>query len=168
MGRRRSQSSLTGVSGILKRSFKTLKLNSALREYKIFKVWNEAVGDRIAAKTKPFRVIGSTLYVKVSSSPWMQELNFMKADILDKLNTRITGKKVEDIILRPGRWEKKVTSNNSESPPWLDVHLSKKDEDSIKKRFASVKDLELRETLFRLRISEKRLRAFKKKASRQK
>ncbi|MEF3167766.1 MAG: DUF721 domain-containing protein [Deltaproteobacteria bacterium] len=57
------------------------------RQGRIWEVWEEAVGERIACHAWPERVQGrDTLVVAVSDSIWMQELSFLKAEILARLN----------------------------------------------------------------------------------
>ena len=48
--------------------------------------WDELVGPGIAAVTRPLRVSEGTLFVAVKTSPWMMELNMMKADLMRRLN----------------------------------------------------------------------------------
>ncbi len=50
--------------------------------------WADAVGEQISSVTHPRTVSGGTLFVEVRSSTWMSELDFMKEEILGKLNER--------------------------------------------------------------------------------
>jgi predicted nucleic acid-binding Zn ribbon protein len=48
--------------------------------------WSERVGPAIAAVTQPLRVSEGTLFVGVSTSAWLMELNLMKGDLMRHLN----------------------------------------------------------------------------------
>lgn len=50
--------------------------------------WADAVGEQISSVTHARSVSGGTLFVEVRSSAWMSELDFMKEEILGKLNER--------------------------------------------------------------------------------
>jgi predicted nucleic acid-binding Zn ribbon protein len=50
--------------------------------------WAAAVGEQISSVTHARAVSGGTLFVEVRSSAWMSELDFMKEEILGKLNKR--------------------------------------------------------------------------------
>ncbi len=49
------------------------------------------------------RFVTALLFVKVSSPVWMQELQFMKEMIADKLNQRLNGEIVKNIFFMVGR-----------------------------------------------------------------
>ena len=60
--------------------------------------WGSRVGPQIAAVTRPLRVSESTLFVAVSTSPWMMELNLMKGDLLRHLNAGKKKGRIEQIV----------------------------------------------------------------------
>lgn len=53
------------------------------KEYDVVARWKELMGDRIAEVTECTRVEDGTLYIKVSSAAWRQELVYLKAQLLD-------------------------------------------------------------------------------------
>ena len=60
-----------------------------LRAYAVWNFWSEEVGDAIAQRAQPARVRNGILFVTVASHPWMQELQFMKETIRERLNARL-------------------------------------------------------------------------------
>ncbi|HIE04402.1 MAG TPA: DUF721 domain-containing protein [Candidatus Latescibacteria bacterium] len=60
-------------------------------------LWNEVVGETIAAHTSVIGIRGGVLVVRVGSASWRNELFFMKPKILEKLNARIGSDVVKDI-----------------------------------------------------------------------
>ncbi len=61
-------------------------MGAKLQENEVFKFWPKAVGKQIALQTKPDSLRNGTLFIKTTSSVWVQQLHFMKEEILEKLN----------------------------------------------------------------------------------
>ncbi len=69
-------------------------------------IWREVVGRTIARNAQPEKIRNGTLFVKVSSPVWMQELQFMKEMIAEKLNQRLPNHAaVKNIFFMVGRIE---------------------------------------------------------------
>lgn len=64
------------------------------------RVWELAVGSRIAAKTSPSHMEKGTLFVRVANATWAQELALLSDEILRELRTR--GIQVEALRFRTG------------------------------------------------------------------
>lgn len=65
-------------------------------------VWTQTVGPPISDHAKPFAVKGSLLLVHVSSSAWLHQLQFLKADLLERLNGALRHQRIEDIKFKIG------------------------------------------------------------------
>ncbi len=76
-----------------------LPVRDRLREYAVWNVWAEVVGDLIASKADPIRIEDGKLFVRVSSSTWMQEVQFLKDEIRGRLNQRLGAPVVRDLFL---------------------------------------------------------------------
>jgi hypothetical protein len=87
------------VIGQLMASFKSESGDIMSR---IWSLWPSAVGAQIAGNTRPTAYKGHTLYVNVESSPWMQELRFLKSDIIYKVNETLGTDAVRTIKFRVG------------------------------------------------------------------
>jgi predicted nucleic acid-binding Zn ribbon protein len=61
-------------------------LTEQIQRTGVLESWAETVGERISSVTRARAVSGGTLFVEVKSSAWMSELDFMKEEILGKLN----------------------------------------------------------------------------------
>jgi predicted nucleic acid-binding Zn ribbon protein len=57
--------------------------------FEISEIWESAVGAMIANDSRPWKINGNVLEVHVSNSSWLHHLNFMKNDIVQKLNTQL-------------------------------------------------------------------------------
>jgi len=104
------------LSALLHTGLAGLGLGERLREIDIWRLWPEVVGPVVATRSQPLRIINGTLYVAVSSGPWMQELSFHKAMMKDKLNDRLGGEVVREIILKSGRVESAAPPSADEAP----------------------------------------------------
>jgi predicted nucleic acid-binding Zn ribbon protein len=74
-----------------------LGIKKKLHEQDAFVVWDEAVGERIAAIAKPMRMIRGTLIVGVKSGAWRNELSMRKQEIVRRLNELLGDETVKDI-----------------------------------------------------------------------
>jgi predicted nucleic acid-binding Zn ribbon protein len=68
----------------------------------IWRYWDEAVGETIAQNARPAVFKGRMLYVNVTNSPWIHQLQFLKQDIIQKLNLALGHNAVDDIKFKIG------------------------------------------------------------------
>ncbi len=101
----RKDASIEQLGAVLDKSLKRLELAPRLDEYGVWPVWNDVVGQPIARNAQPEKIRNGTLFVKVSSSVWMQQLQFMKELITEKLNQRLGALVVKNIFFVVGRIE---------------------------------------------------------------
>ena len=69
---------------------------------RIWKVWEEVVGQPIASHAQPMRIKQKRLRVRVSDPIWYQELNFMAEDIRERLNHALGRTAIEKIEFSVG------------------------------------------------------------------
>ena len=93
---------MNSLSGVLEQVMKGLSLDKALLQAQILRRWDAVVGPSIAAHAQPEELRASKLYVRVDSSPWLQELTLLKPSLLKKLNTALGKEVVGDLVLRLG------------------------------------------------------------------
>lgn len=72
-------------------------------EYRVWDVWEDAVGEALARKACPIKIQNGTLFVMVSHSILMQELQFTKAKLRERLNDTLGAVVVRDIRFVLGR-----------------------------------------------------------------
>ncbi len=95
------------VSDVLSKLMKDYGLSAKTHEYRILKIWDKAVGDRIASHAQPLRLIREVLTVIVDSPVWMHQLTFYKEDLISKMNAGIGRDIVKDIRFKTGKIEGK-------------------------------------------------------------
>ncbi len=74
------------------------KLREALDRVDAAGEWHERVGEAIGQVTRARGVSGATLFVEVKSSSWLMELNFMKREILARINEGRERGRIEKIV----------------------------------------------------------------------
>jgi len=95
--------SIERVSQLLTGEFGGSVFGNRLKELVIWQHWSKAVGASIAAHTRPLRIYGGQLTVLVSSATWMQQLNFMKEELRNKLNHTLGDEQVKSISFKTGK-----------------------------------------------------------------
>ena len=115
--------------------------------HRAFIIWEKVVDPQMLPYTRPLVIHGRTLWIEVSDSIRMQQLNFMKYDLLQKINDKIKPQYLEDI-----RYRQNVLASRPEEAP---TSPEKIPVDPVKKRefshlLGSVHDGECRNALEKL------------------
>lgn len=116
----RKDSQVDRLSAVLSQSLKRLDLHSRLDDYGVWPIWNDVVGKTIAKNAQPEKIRNGTLIVKVSSPVWMQQLQFMKEMIVEKLNQRLKNDTVKSVFFLVGRIDTTDVDMPVESTPTND------------------------------------------------
>jgi predicted nucleic acid-binding Zn ribbon protein len=90
------------IGGVLDGLLKQLRPEAEDGMLRIWRIWEETVGDEISRNARPAAVKGSTLLVHVSSSTWVHQLQFLKRDLISRLNAGLGQNRVEDIKFKVG------------------------------------------------------------------
>lgn len=86
------------IAGVLK----TCRRDRDSELTQVWSLWNNAVGDVIAKNAKPEAFKGTLLLVRVNSAPWMHHLQFLRKDIINKVNSALGKDLVQDIKFKIG------------------------------------------------------------------
>jgi len=81
------------LSEFLPNLFQNRGLSREYSLWQIYSLWNRVVGKNIAKYAQPKKFYRNNLTVVVKTSSWMQELQFMKKEITDRLNREIQNRK---------------------------------------------------------------------------
>jgi len=90
------------INSILERVLSGFNLGIKVSQYQIWEVWDSVVGQHIARHAQPHQIRHMVLWTVVSNSTWMQQLEFTKHAIIDRLNERIGEKVIKDMRFRIG------------------------------------------------------------------
>ena len=146
--RRRKGSSFPRLIGdILPETLRRKSIHLPMKDRRLIEAWNRAVGPQIGAKAQPDRLRDDVLYVRVSTSVWMHELQFMKQDIIEKLNGILGAAAVSQIRFFIGDVEAPPEKPSPRIAPVDASDLRADERDYIDSALAGVADPELRKIL---------------------
>lgn len=94
--------SLIPLPSVLTRMLKSHGMDAAMREYSLQQHWTEIVGEHIGHHTWPDSIRHRKLYLLVENSPWMQQLQYLKPELLSKINDATEGEPLSEIAFRVG------------------------------------------------------------------
>ena len=139
----------TEISTLLTEIIRQRNWHRRIGLHQVFDFWGEIVEKDAVALSRPSLIRGSVLWVNVSDSAWMHHLHLQKADMLDRINSRLTDEEITDIRFKIdtslGQPEKgQITEHRKRSAP--DPEQTREFEVMI----SSLKDKEIRETMKRL------------------
>jgi predicted nucleic acid-binding Zn ribbon protein len=92
----------TPLSRILPGVLRHLRTAEDAELIQIWQIWDEAVGTTIAQNAQPAAFKGSLLIVHVESSVWTQQLQFLKYDIIKRLNHALGDTLITDMRFKIG------------------------------------------------------------------
>ncbi|MFQ5682443.1 MAG: DciA family protein [Candidatus Binatia bacterium] len=133
---------------ILETSLKRLDQSDQVVEYGVWPIWDEMVGSTIARNAQPEKIRHGTLFVKVSSPTWMQQLQYMKEMISEKLNQSLGREVVKNIFFFVGKIETEGARSEDKDvrTPNHSVSKSKLNEQPLN----TIKDPQIRRAFKRL------------------
>ncbi len=73
-----------------------------LGEYRLQQQWKTIAGTFVASHTWPTGIRFHTLYVAVENSVWLHQLTYLKATLLEKIQSETKEIELQDIIFRIG------------------------------------------------------------------
>lgn len=137
--------------------------NALASWFKLKNAWPKIVGANISKKTSPIKIVRKTLYLTVATSSWMEELKYLKEEIIIKINDELRNTEVQDIVFRMGNITNDDVSPDFHKPPNSNVlaggphltQLSQKDINYIDRLVAHIKDDNLKESMRRAIIASK-------------
>jgi predicted nucleic acid-binding Zn ribbon protein len=138
------------VNTAVKGALRSLNLDAKMRGYAVWGVWDQAVGETVAQQAQPTLVRGGTLFVKCSSSAWMQELQFMKGTICKELNRLVGREAVKDIKFQMGTIARPTQETSSINDQ--EVSLDDDERARIDEALRPLQDAETREIVRRLMV----------------
>ena len=102
MVKKKQKNDVVHIGDIMAGVLKTCRHDSDVELSQVWNLWDDAVGDTIAKNARPEAFKGRLLLVRVNSSPWMHHLQFLKKDIIKKVNTALGKDLVQEIKFKIG------------------------------------------------------------------
>lgn len=156
MRRRYRPARFINIGDILQKELKKRGFPVQIDDRQLKDFWEEAVGPVIAAQTRLESRKKDILNVKVSSSVWMQQLHFLREEIIEKVNRAPGSEPIKDIRFTIGqiRAAESAKEGGTSSKTGRAAPLKERDKRMIEETTATLKDPELKEMLKRLMLKE--------------
>ena len=78
-------------------------------EFRVFDCYARVVGEQLRSRTMPERLVGTTLFVRASTSALAHELTLLRADILERMASEMGQGIVLELRTRVGRIPQSAT-----------------------------------------------------------
>jgi hypothetical protein len=104
------------LRSILEKTLKALEIDVPLKAYSILGAWNEIVGESVSAHSQPRSIRNRILFIDVSHSTWMQQLQFLKPTLLEKINIFLGEPLIEDIRFKLGKIPRTMSASTKTHP----------------------------------------------------
>jgi len=108
-GMTESRRSLTPLPDLIAGVIKTHGFQSRMVEFSLQQQWGAIVGPHIAGHTYPESIRHHKLFLLAETSVWLQQLLFLKSEILAKITAVMGADVLTDIVLRVGVVPVRVT-----------------------------------------------------------
>ncbi len=149
------------VSTLLKQILAQPGLGEQITRHQAWLIWDQLVGEQIAARARPLRLRKGVLEVQVDHPVWMQQLQMLKPQILEKISAKIPNAGITDIYLRQTRNAQTYTAKKSrkttEPPPWTEIELTVAEIEAIEKELSPVQNSDLKNEMRKLFTRQKQL-----------
>jgi len=77
-------------------------LRAAAAVLEIRRIWPEIAGEVLAGRSEPAAVNAGRLIVYVTSNAWLSEFQYIKQDILERLQAAVPGARVSELVVKIG------------------------------------------------------------------
>ena len=132
---------MTELSLLLPNALRQLPPSDELAEKLVISVWERAVGETLAQRTRPFRLYQSTLIVSVPSLVWKRELHHLQEEILQGLRKAIGRRIVYALEFRvDDEFDSRKASppaRSAEIPKSVDLSLDCIEDAELRRSFAA-------------------------------
>lgn len=109
--------SLMPLQDVLVRALKAHGMQTLMLACSLQQHWTEIVGDQVGRHSWPDSIRHRKLYLVAENSVWMQQLRFLKPELLAKINAACDGDAITDIVLRVGSVASAQDSNGQTEAP---------------------------------------------------
>lgn len=151
------------IRSILEDTLKALEINVPVKTYSILGAWNEIVGESVGEHSQPRSIRNRILFIDVSHSTWMQQLQFLKPTLLEKVNGFLGEPLIQDIRFRLGKISRTIappSKTHSLEHEKLDKATLKRIESVLEE----IEDKEVQKSLHEVLIKGAKLERSRKKS----
>lgn len=149
------------VGSLLKQLLNEPGIGEQINRHQAWLIWDKLVGEQIAARARPLKLRKGVLEVQVDHPVWMQQLQMMKPQILEKITAKIPNAGITDIYLRQSRgnqgYRPTKQKTSAEPPAWTKKELSGEEKEAIEAELSGINNPELKEEMRRFFTLQKQL-----------
>ena len=150
------------MHSILEKTLKALEIDVPLKTYSIMGAWKEIVGEPVAIHSQPYSIRNKILFIEVSHPTWMQQLQFLKPTLLEKINHFLGESLIQDIRFRLGKISP-ILPAPSKTPSFEHENLDKVTLDQIEHIVQAIDDESIKRGLREVLIKSAKLERSRKK-----
>jgi hypothetical protein len=150
------------IRSILEKTVKALEIDVPLKTYSILGAWKEIVGESVAGHSQPHSIRNRILFIDVAHPTWMQQLQFLKPTLLEKINTFLGEPLIQDIRFKLG----KISQTISVPPNTVrmeDKKLDKATLNRIESLVQKINNEEVKESLRQVLIKGAKLERYRRR-----
>jgi hypothetical protein len=151
------------IHSILEKTLKALEIDLPLKSYSIWGTWKEIVGESVALQTQPRSIRNGILFIDVSHPTWMQQLQFFKPTLLEKINVFLGEPLIQDIRFKLGKISPTISAP-SKTHSFKDEKLNKATLNQIESIIKTIEDQEVRKSLKDVLIQSAKLEQSRRKS----
>jgi predicted nucleic acid-binding Zn ribbon protein len=150
------------IHSILEKTLKALEIDVSVKTYSIFGAWKEIVGESVALQTQPRSIRNQILFIDVSHPTWIQQLQFLKPTLLEKVNGFLGESRIQDIRFKLGKISP-IPVPSSKTRAWCGEDLDEGTLKRIELLVQKIDDGEVKTTLKDVLIKGAKLERYRKK-----
>ena len=150
------------LHSILEDTLRALEIDAQLKTYSILGAWGEIVGESVAEHSQPRSIRNRILFLDVSHSTWMQQLQFLKPTLLEKVNNFLGEPLIQDIRFKLGKISRTLSAP-AKTPSSEDEKLDKATMNRIESLLQQIDDKEVRRSLREVLAKGAKLEQHRKK-----
>jgi predicted nucleic acid-binding Zn ribbon protein len=152
------------IRSILEDTLKALEIDVPVKTYSILGAWDQIVGESVAEHSQPRSIRNRILFIDVSHSTWMQQLQFLKPTLLEKVNGFLGEPLIQDIRLKLGKISRTIAAP-SKTHSLEHEKLDKGTLKRIESILEEIEDKEVQKSLHEVLIKGAKLERSRKKSN---
>ena len=102
MKTRKDKTKFVHIGSVIADVLKTYRRDPDGELIRVWHVWDSTVGDAISKNAKPAAFKGRILLVYVTSSTWVHQLQFLKEEMIVRLNDALGKSLIDDLKFKIG------------------------------------------------------------------
>ena len=151
------------IGSILDGTLRTLEIDVPVKAHSIWGAWEEIVGKSVALHAQPRSIHNRILFINVSHSTWIQQLQFLKSTLIQKINDYLGESLIEDIRFKLGKISPPIPAS-SKALPWQGEDLDEGTLKQIESLLQKIDDGEVRKGLRDVLVKGAKLEQARKKS----